>query len=139
MDRLRDRAEDLLARLTPAVTPPDIPAEAFDQADRLTHVLAGAAAAALWLENRAVLGGSSADDCSPWRADSWLLAALDRLEDREGRDEFGAVFGPDPACDRENDDGAARDLAYATLLGALRSQVRQGRLTSLFPARLAAA
>jgi alkylation response protein AidB-like acyl-CoA dehydrogenase len=137
--RLRDRAEDLLTRLASAVTPPGIPAEAFDQADRLAHVLAGAAATALWLENRAAFGSSGADDCSPWRADSWLLAALDRLEDGEQRDEFGAVFGTDPGYDGKDDDDAARDRAYATLLGALRNQVRSGRLTSLFPARLAGA
>ena len=142
--RLRDRAQDLLARLTPAVTPPDIPAEAFDQADRLAHLLAGAAATALWLANRDAFGKDRADDNSPWRDDSWLLAALGRLEDGERCDDFGDVFGTGgtdsaDAADSRAEEDEARDRAYATLLDALRGQVRTGRLTSLFPARLAGA
>lgn len=125
--RLRDRARDLVGRLRIAVTPPDVPAEAFDLADRLAHVLAGAAATALWLANRDALG-----DHSPWRDGSWLLAALDRLEDNARDGEFDE--DPDGAVD-----AGARDQAYATLLAALREQVRTGRLTSLFPARLAGA
>lgn len=142
--RLRDRAGDLLARLTPAVTPPDIPAEAFDQADRLAHVLAGAAAVALWLANRDAFRASGAEGDSPWRDDSWLLAALGRLEDGERCDGFGDVFGTESTdsadgTDSGAEDDEALDRAYATLLGALRDQVRTGRLTSLFPARLAGA
>jgi alkylation response protein AidB-like acyl-CoA dehydrogenase len=125
VSRLRDRSRELIGLLSVPVTPPDVPAEAFDLADRLAHVLAGAAATALWLANRDALG-----DHPAWRDDAWLLAALDRLEDAARDGEFG---------DSPDEDADARDRAYATLLAALREQVRTGRLTSLLPARLAGA
>ncbi|GAA4982806.1 acyl-CoA dehydrogenase [Pseudonocardia tropica] len=124
VDRLRHRACDLITRLSLPLTPPDVPAEAFVLAEQLTRVLAGAAATGLWLGSRECVGPGSAT----WSDGAWLLAALDRVADspRDG--------------DGDGDDGdRALDAAYATLLSELRAQVRDGRLTSLLPARLAGA
>ncbi|BBG01417.1 acyl-CoA dehydrogenase [Pseudonocardia saturnea] len=134
--RLADRAGPLVEQMRLPVSPPEIPAEAFVLADRLARTLAGAAATVLWLDSRENVCGAGV---LPWRDGSWLLAALDRaaagVDDGPSAD--GATTGSGDGSGEA--DEPALDRAYATLLAALREQVRTGRLTSLFPARLAGA
>jgi alkylation response protein AidB-like acyl-CoA dehydrogenase len=132
--RLHHEVENLLTEIAEQpIVPPDVPPQAFVLAHRLSLCVAGAAAVALWLGSRGAVTDPRGQ--SPWRDGAWLLAVLNQV--LASLDPVGATHGS--GDDHAPADDQALDAAHATLLAALREQVRGARLTSLLPARLAGA
>ncbi|KAA2257573.1 acyl-CoA dehydrogenase family protein [Solihabitans fulvus] len=112
---LKLAADELLAAIAaqrPAAV--DVPAEAFDLAERYTACFAAAAAIQLWLRNRATVVDGPAG--ALWRSGLWLEAALTRL--------LGRLRPARP-------DGT--DDVFERLVEPLVAQHEAGQLLSLLP------
>ncbi|MEO3743398.1 acyl-CoA dehydrogenase family protein [Plantactinospora sp. B5E13] len=119
LTQVRGMVDELHARIgayRPAAR--QVPAEAFDLAQRYATCYAVAACLRLWWHNRSSIGGPTA---GLWADALWLRAALSRLLDD---------LAPD--LDRQFADGEL----YDRLLPWLRAQHRDHRLFSVLPCRL---
>ncbi|MGW7602457.1 acyl-CoA dehydrogenase family protein [Streptomyces antimycoticus] len=126
--RIADETHELMAAHRP--TPRDVPAFAFDLAQRYTLCAAAAACLQLWLRNRdsAPRGTSASDEL--WQNGLWLEACLSRIVTR---------LRPGVLADApHNGDAAGGEDALDRLMTPLLSQYETDHMFSLLPFPLSA-